>query len=679
MTQFAPLVSVIIPVYNHEKYVEQALASVWTQSYPSIEMIVIDDGSRDESCAAIERFINQRQNESSQRKITFVKQANQGAHTTINSGLAIASGQFLTILNSDDYYSPKRIEMLVQALQQQNAQWAFTGVHGIDELGNALPLDHFWKVWYEKNVWSSCLHPTIGFQLLQDNLAVSTGNLFFSRQIYEKVGEFKNYKLAHDLDYALRALIYAEPLFIQEKLYYYRMHQTNTLHQVNHLVDLERAAIYRNYLIQINEKPPENSVAPCHWYWPVAFPKFRNDFGMDKGFLSDLLKPEGMKTRSVHEKVDSLTTIPAKNKKITLITHTLCLSGAPKVVLDLAKVLQTQSYKVNVLSIWDGPLRKEFEFLGIPVYSTEKYIYWYTPRTKIKKIYSLLKLLFFIYFKTQNTVISNCAVSWRLLFPLVLASPSKKFFWYIHDSFSPSFMIDSGTPMNVFQKIKNRANLKIWFGSDSTRQIWEEGVQGKVKYWSGIPQQNRPPLEKKEIKKILSVGSVSPRKGPHHLIDAFITCIEQKSIPEDVTLTIIGFDEIIGDAYLYELLNKKNAANARIKFIKHVDAIDLEPFYQDADLYIQTSVVECLPLALLQAMAHGMPIITTDVNGCAEAIQHKKTGYVCPSRNINVLADTIVEAVNHPAQSFQLGLNAQKKFNEMFSLEKTQEEILKEL
>jgi glycosyltransferase involved in cell wall biosynthesis len=752
MSNTLPLVSVIIPVYNHENFIEQSLSSVWDQTYPNIEMIIIDDGSRDQSAAKIGQLIQSWKNKSNtKRKITFIKQTNKGAHHTINHGLSLAQGDYLTILNSDDYYSPHRIDTTLQKLQQHKAEWAFTGVQGIDSLGNALPLDHYWKIWYETNVWSSCIHLTIGFQLLKDNLAVTSGNLFFNRRLYEKVGNFNDYKLAHDLDYALRMLLFAEPIFIQEKLYFYRMHETNTLHQVHHLVDQERHAIYRHYLMQIHSKPPENRLAPCHWYWPAAFPKFRNDQKMDKGFLTDLIQPKIEKSSTaipaksfpavlqtaifkyfkpralpwalappvlrteqelccyqperltvqqpraapwelfkdivqserLQEFLAGIAALSkgAKKKKITLITHTLCFSGAPKVVLDLARLLQPKGYQVNVISIWEGPLRKEFEALGISVYAAEKHINWFSPRTKIKKIYKLVKLLFFTFFKTKNTVICNCAVSWRLLFPLVLVSPFKKFFWYIHDSFSPSCMIDSGIAMNVFQKIKNKTNLKFWFGSDSTRKIWEEGVHGSVKYWSGIPKQISTIRERKKIRNILSVGSVMPRKAPHDLIDAFVKAVEGKRIPEDVTLTIVGFDENVGDPYLCELFMKKNQIHLkdRIRFIKQLDAIDLEFFYDQADLYIQSSVVECLPLALLQAMSVGLPIITTDVNGCAEAIEHKKTGYVCPARNSSILADMIVEAINHPEIAFQLGTNAQQKFNETFSLEKTQDEILRDL
>ncbi len=679
-----PLVTVIIPVYNHEQFVAQALNSVLKQTYPNIELIIIDDGSKDKSGSIIEKCIDRWSlDHSPERKITFIKQTNQGAHATINRGLTLAQGDFLTILNSDDYYALNRMEVLVNQLQQQKAEWAFTGVHGIDQGGEFLPLDHYWKVWYERNVWNSCLQLTIGFQLLIDNIAVSTGNLFFSRFLFEKVGEFKDLKLAHDLDFALRAVLVSEPLFIQDKLYFYRMHDSNTLHQVNHLLEKEKKQIYQNYLVEISQKPPLNKSAPCHWYWPVAFAKARNDLFMDRGFFDELIDSKVTSKPDIKSQVTEkpLSSHSNSSQKITLITHSLCLSGAPKVVLDFAILFKKLGHTINVISLCDGPLRNEFTTLGIDVYVIpDHHKYWLVP-TRRQKVIKLLRLMPSLYFRAKNTVICNCAVSWPILFPLVLSSPFKKFFWFIHDSFSPSCMIEPGLGMRMFRRLKNKTNLKTWFGSDSTRKIWEEGIQGIVKYWSGFPKQIICPSPKKRIKKLLSIGSVTPRKAHHYLLEAFIECIEENRIPEDVTLTIVGFTESKEDTYLYELLIKKNRSHLknRIFFVKNLEAFELQTFYEEADLYIQSSVVECLPLSLLQAMSMGLPIITTDVNGCTEAIQHQETGYVCASRNSKELAYTIVEAIDNPEQSYQFGKNALQKFNEIFCLEKNQEDILREI
>lgn len=681
MTQSLPLVSVIVPVYNHDKYVAEALTSILEQSYRFLEIIIIDDGSDDTSSSVIETLITQETSQISDKKIIFIKQMNQGAHAAINRGLALASGEFLTILNSDDYYSPKRIEVIMNQLMQEKAEWAFTGVLGIDQKGKPLPIDHYWQVWYEQNMFYTLTQMSIGFQLLQENTIVSSGNLFFSRNIYEKVGEFKNLKLAH-YDYALRALLIAEPIFIQNKLYFYR-HRTSTFEHVNHLALNEKNSIYKEYLSQISLFPPENKNAPCHWYWPIAFPKFRDDHQLDKVFLSDLLNNKATGSQIALKNVSPKSNFQTQiAKKITLITHSLCLSGAPKVVLDLALLLKRQKHKINIISLADGPLRKEFEALGISVICVpEKLRYWYHQPKKLKKIQQILKLLCYLFFKTQNIVICNCVVSWSVLFPLVFFSSFRKFYWYIHDSFPPSALVSSHAGLRLLKKIKNKANLKLWFGSDSTRQIWKDSFVGEVKYWSGLPKQQVKPSKKDSIKSILSIGSLSPRKAPHILLDAFVDCVESKRIPEDVTLTIVGFSEAIQDAYLCELLIRRNKLDFkhRIHFVKSLDALDLQPYYERADLYVQSSLVECLPLALLQAMSLGLPIITTNVNGCTEAIQHLQSGYVCSSRSHKALTDAIVEAINHPEKSYNLGLNAQQRFNEMFSLEKTQDEILREL
>ena len=141
-----PLVSVVIPVYNHQQYVEQAVNSVLKQSYPNLEIIIIDDGSKDDSTKKVDQCLDAWRKAPAQgleRQITFIKQQNQGAHHTINRGLSLATGDFLTILNSDDYFHLERIKTLVHMTGQVNAQFAFTAVQGVDAESHALPVNHW--------------------------------------------------------------------------------------------------------------------------------------------------------------------------------------------------------------------------------------------------------------------------------------------------------------------------------------------------------------------------------------------------------------------------------------------------------------------------------------------------------------------------------------------------------
>src|SRR6266852_3055872 len=109
-----PLVSVVMPVYNHRDYVTQAIESVYAQTYRPIELIIIDDGSSDGSVKAVRDFI-----EASAPPdgiaVRFQHRENRGAYATINEGLDLAAGEYLAILNSDDLYVRERLERCIEA------------------------------------------------------------------------------------------------------------------------------------------------------------------------------------------------------------------------------------------------------------------------------------------------------------------------------------------------------------------------------------------------------------------------------------------------------------------------------------------------------------------------------------------------------------------------------------
>jgi glycosyltransferase involved in cell wall biosynthesis len=96
----APLVSVIIPTYNRGGMIRDAIASVLNQDFKDFELIVIDDGSTDDTPAILETF---------GRAIRIVRQANRGVSAARNQGIALASGKLLTFLDSDDLWLPQKL------------------------------------------------------------------------------------------------------------------------------------------------------------------------------------------------------------------------------------------------------------------------------------------------------------------------------------------------------------------------------------------------------------------------------------------------------------------------------------------------------------------------------------------------------------------------------------------
>lgn len=95
-----PLVSVVIPVYNGEAFVAQAIESVLAQTWPNVELIVINDGSTDRSAEVIARYGD---------RLVLVEQANQGVAAARNAGMSRARGQFIALLDQDDWWRPEKL------------------------------------------------------------------------------------------------------------------------------------------------------------------------------------------------------------------------------------------------------------------------------------------------------------------------------------------------------------------------------------------------------------------------------------------------------------------------------------------------------------------------------------------------------------------------------------------
>lgn len=115
MPDAAPLFSIVIPAYNREKFVGAALRSVMAQSCVDWECIVVDDGSRDGTCAAVREFAAQ------EPRIRLLVQANGGPGAARNTGAAAAKGRYLAFLDSDDLWMPWTLETYREVLRQ--ADW----------------------------------------------------------------------------------------------------------------------------------------------------------------------------------------------------------------------------------------------------------------------------------------------------------------------------------------------------------------------------------------------------------------------------------------------------------------------------------------------------------------------------------------------------------------------------
>ncbi len=223
-TDDRPLVSVVLPAFNHARYVEQAIASVAAQTYPNLELVVIDDGSTDGTADVVAKCVA-----GVSTPVRFIARTNQGAPATLNEGAALARGEYLAFLEPDDHYAPDRIAALVDGIARAGLVWGFSlvaqalGEKEMHASGNGASAGSYWQL--QQSLLGG---DSNSFALVQGNVAVSAGNLFVEREFFRALGGFRDFRFNYDRDFCLRAAALAEPMVVRRPLYFYRVHAGNT-------------------------------------------------------------------------------------------------------------------------------------------------------------------------------------------------------------------------------------------------------------------------------------------------------------------------------------------------------------------------------------------------------------------------------------------------------------------
>lgn len=239
-----PLISVVIPAYNHEKFIGAAVDSVLNQTVSDLELIVVDDGSTDNTGGIVQGYRDSR--------LSYYHQENQDAYNTINRGMSLAKGKFIAILNSDDAYTLNRFERLLECWRETGAQCIISDVIPISDEGVEFVDQQFgWNLWHQKNRSFYFESGDVYTAFLKGNFMVTTSNLFMTREASLSVGNFCSLRYLHDYDYIFRMML-AYPMGVHyladEKLLYYRIHSGNTLGEAAVIGRQQDQELIRKYL-----------------------------------------------------------------------------------------------------------------------------------------------------------------------------------------------------------------------------------------------------------------------------------------------------------------------------------------------------------------------------------------------------------------------------------------------
>jgi len=255
------LITVIIPVYNHENYVQDTINSIIEQTYNNIELIVINDGSQDQSNKMIELISAQ----CNQRffKFTHIDKKNEGIIKTLNAGIKLAQGKYLYIIASDDIAEHNALKTLHEFLSV-NLDYALAvgGNTLMDDEGKQCYWNKDSEILYDKNeaVYISFddylrkSRPNLNF--LSDEFGTYTniliGNHVPNGYLLEKstIDDFGGYSEASPLEdlYLMLQISKRKKLkFIEQPLFRYRWHANNSIKSTVKIGQIQHQTILQEY------------------------------------------------------------------------------------------------------------------------------------------------------------------------------------------------------------------------------------------------------------------------------------------------------------------------------------------------------------------------------------------------------------------------------------------------
>ena len=174
-TADSPLVSVVIPAYNAQVYIERTISSVLAQTYQNLEIIVVDDGSSDRT-AEIVKSIAQKD-----ERVILVQQSNSGVAAARNLGIEKSSGQFIAPIDADDIWYPQNIEKQVKCILQEGASVGLVYSWSIDIDEDDLPTGGFRAPRIEGEVYTT---------LICHDFIANASSCLIRRACFQQVGDY---------------------------------------------------------------------------------------------------------------------------------------------------------------------------------------------------------------------------------------------------------------------------------------------------------------------------------------------------------------------------------------------------------------------------------------------------------------------------------------------------------
>lgn len=242
------LVSIIIPVFNTEKYLSTCVNSVIQQTYKNLEIILIDDGSTDRSGVICDQYAE------ADKRIKVIHKDNEGLGLSRNVGIRFCKGEYLMFLDSDDYIDPDMIKEMLRICQKYQADLCITGFYRVSEDGSVIACRKYHEEIFDTaQVKSNLLPRMIGSKPDQKDAVYSMawGKLYSTVSIKSSHAFFQSERIvkAEDIAFQIDYLSNVKKAVISEKCFYRHRENSGSITVINRKDHLQDSVIFYQYVV----------------------------------------------------------------------------------------------------------------------------------------------------------------------------------------------------------------------------------------------------------------------------------------------------------------------------------------------------------------------------------------------------------------------------------------------
>ena len=221
------LISIIVPIYNVEKYLRQCLDSVLNQTYQNFECLLINDGSPDNSAGICKEYVDK------DARFHYFEKENGGLASARNLGIKYSKGKYITFIDSDDWVESDYLEVLYSKIVEYDTDFVIGSYKQFSMPDNCYYM-HVWEQDYYEKIWTSqeLLTQLPNLENYDSSYTVSWGKLF-KRSLFDEILFNEQRKFGEDFECSFKLyLSMTSCLYIHKALYNYRLHSESMLGQV---------------------------------------------------------------------------------------------------------------------------------------------------------------------------------------------------------------------------------------------------------------------------------------------------------------------------------------------------------------------------------------------------------------------------------------------------------------